>query len=1014
MNFRSLKSTLSLSFVFLLSIAFFQPGLPRSGAQTIARGAKSPTVLTVGITEYQNIEDSYERYERLFEELERNAPVTFEFAIGNYGEVMDWYNKGLIDVAILSAMPVAELLANAGTEARKKIDQAYLGDISVSRQRPKLDTERSVESLFPKPKQHDPFKYRTGGIVLKSDTEIHTLDQIRKLTEDDQIKFLFVRPFSLSGYIVPLAALRANDIFPKPEQIQFTYQHKNSLGKLIEAHKGKTGFPGKHLIAFVLDATTYPAVAGDQEIFWRVPISNRDDPISNLDDYLIPREIVLANYHLEKDKLEHSEGYTDRFHQASVLMGDLLEKQNARKGKSANESGIDINWRKRTDNWRTDYGMSQEAIKLVEVPRELPYKSTIDELLKDLAGYIMRGKSPRLALVLSGGGAKCAYQAGAIIEIEKKLKEINKDLDRKLGPASRPRLDINLVVGTSGGAINALLVALGITNHGKANDELARMWGSFRQQQFFQPSVGFNLMFGSVFGLLQALLITLAVLIFGRQSMDWSITIIVLAAIALAQVLTAMYFRASGQMIAALLLAELVFVLFIIAIVALFDYSLIRVEAWWNNRNLSSDTARPATPPPEQNVHHWRKLTIVLMLAVSLLELVVAMTPGVEVFISKLSDSHWVEHIWMLVVLICNWSFPYPLIIGLLMALIGWTFWRTFEWNQRRAAFVWLLTITLIFASGALVLEGLFRTNAPSRALGIEEAFAQQIPDLIKRTVQPDFTIQPTATAQAALQSISLKLLDDSSPMLQRDLVITTSRLPMAPEAEGAKDVNSLPEDLYFYFRHNQDNDLKPPLNERFIPFKYNPDKLLDVVIGSSTIYPIFPSRTLDNVFLGNEEVRLPEPVQKMSIIDGGFIHNIPIEAAGDWKASHIILIEASPLPQQSEPRHFWDNAMMAFGYLFSQAQRSDKLARGKAETFELRPTSACEKQDVLPSCPGKDNPPEPDMDTFDFSNHLVEAAFRMGGADVNSPTPLFVRVPGPPLFRSVSPSRPVVATNRK
>jgi hypothetical protein len=149
------------------------------------------------------------------------------------------------------------------------------------------------------------------------------------------------------------------------------------------------------------------------------------------------------------------------------------------------------------------------------------------------------------------------------------------------------------------------------------------------------------------------------------------------------------------------------------------------------------------------------------------------------------------------------------------------------------------------------------------------------------------------------------------------------------------------------------------------------------------------------------------ENIGTMRIVDGGYIHNIPIEAAVKWKATHIILIEASPTPTQSTPKDFWDNSMTAFGYLFNQAQLTDKLVRGAAETFELRPTSSCEKQDTLPSCVGQANTPDPNMDTFDFSQPMVQNAFKRGAEDVagngSGPKPLFMRVPGPPLFRSVA-----------
>ena len=121
--------------LFALLISIIQTDLTRSQA------ASSPTaaplqpvqVLKVGITEYQNIEDSYARYDKLFQKLSKfsKEPLSFEFAIGNYGEVMEWYNRGEIDVAVLSGMPVSKLLLEAGDEDLKKIDNAYIGDVSV-------------------------------------------------------------------------------------------------------------------------------------------------------------------------------------------------------------------------------------------------------------------------------------------------------------------------------------------------------------------------------------------------------------------------------------------------------------------------------------------------------------------------------------------------------------------------------------------------------------------------------------------------------------------------------------------------------------------------------------------------------------------------------------------------------------------------------------------------------------------------------------------------------------------
>ena len=70
--------------------------------------------IRVGITEYQNVESAYKKYETFFKELEtvsqgspQDEAITFQFAIGTYDEVIDWYNRGLIDIGILSAMPMS-------------------------------------------------------------------------------------------------------------------------------------------------------------------------------------------------------------------------------------------------------------------------------------------------------------------------------------------------------------------------------------------------------------------------------------------------------------------------------------------------------------------------------------------------------------------------------------------------------------------------------------------------------------------------------------------------------------------------------------------------------------------------------------------------------------------------------------------------------------------------------------------------------------------------------------------
>src|SRR5262245_4489228 len=104
---------------------------------------------------------------------------------------------------------------------------------------------------------------------------------------------------------------------------------------------------------------------------------------------------------------------------------------------------------------------------------------------------------PRLALVLSGGGAKCAYQVGAVAALEEMLETLRKQ------PAD-DKTDIALVVGTSGGAINALPIALGVTRTAEGRDDFLNVWSRLDQRKIVRPSLIVRGNIGLWFGLLQA------------------------------------------------------------------------------------------------------------------------------------------------------------------------------------------------------------------------------------------------------------------------------------------------------------------------------------------------------------------------------------------------------------------------------------------------------------------------------------------------------------------------------
>ncbi|HEX5876478.1 MAG TPA: patatin-like phospholipase family protein [Pyrinomonadaceae bacterium] len=932
--------------------------------------------IRVGITEYQNVEQVYRKYQEFFDELERIAhddglEIHFKFAIGTYSEVIDWYSKKLIDVAVLSAMPVADLLSISDKAQKDKIREAFLAKLNpvggrIVKCQAANPCRRSLDepSAQCAPEAGQPQtarpEYHVTAIV-PAEYGWKNFDDVRKHAGKKQLKFLFVRPVSISGYIVPSYYLKEiQKIDPKQEEFDFTYQHQESLQRIIKKDKKDEG---KKVVAFVIENTSYcvPEDDANKQFFTKLEA----DKLSSID---IPHEVMLVNSNLDKDRLDEVRG----------AMGHLLEER-AKLEKSGTPKGFTLTMRKELPaDWLEVYDESTRIYESTRSARPLAYGTSFEDLIRSLRIYKdSTGEDPRLALVLSGGGAKCAYQAGAVSQIENKLSELKKD-------PRYEKIDFDLVVGTSGGAINALLVALGGTSDPRTQDSIFKMWTSFHQEHFFTPSPVFNVVFGLCFGLLQALVITLAVLLFGRKRLRWARIGQLLLAVEVIQLGLAAYFGILTSAFAAFMIAQVVFVVVVAAVIRSIRrtgerFLQTRAGGWWCRVY-------------KDKVGDWWRIAGWLMLIISTIEFLIARGLSLSSWPSEL-ESHTLTHLWLLFLLICSGAYPWPLFLGLVMVLSGIAGYVDIDWHGRRRWLVRMLTASVLMFAGILILNSLWKDSSLSKSIQIERAFIRRVPEMLA-VLHNGFAPASGQHENEQLVDISQRIVNHPS-MLKRDLVITVSNLPLSEYQQvnpGHITANDMPEDLYFYYDAQKPGTKPPPNEKRFISFRENPDKLLDVVIGSGTIYPLFPFRDLRNVNIGAGKV-----VEQINVIDGGFIHNSPVEAAITWGATHIISIEASPEPKPFDPRNTFENSLVAFSYIMAQTQRVDATVRGEAEIFELRPRSDCEKKNLENRC----NPdPEPNMDTFDFDRKIVGNAFMIGQADAGSELPLFKRVTGPPRFR--------------
>ncbi|PPE66264.1 patatin-like phospholipase family protein [Caldimonas caldifontis] len=97
---------------------------------------------------------------------------------------------------------------------------------------------------------------------------------------------------------------------------------------------------------------------------------------------------------------------------------------------------------------------------------------TLGTVFSSLAPMSDSGPPPRTALVLMGGGARTAYQVGAM-----------QGIVQILGPS--PRAFFDILVGTSAGALNAAYLACHASAGQAAVERLAAFWGTLRSDHVY-------------------------------------------------------------------------------------------------------------------------------------------------------------------------------------------------------------------------------------------------------------------------------------------------------------------------------------------------------------------------------------------------------------------------------------------------------------------------------------------------------------------------------------------------
>jgi predicted acylesterase/phospholipase RssA len=835
-------------------------------------------------------------YQQLFDLVpaEGKRPFRAQVAFGSSGEVLSWLDSGRIDLAVLSPTMYAEVLRVDPSGRPLHAGCRYLATEGLP---PAPDYEWISSDRKQKGRYH--FSYRAACLVPR-ESDLNSFADLKTAFATGGLEFLFVGPLSESGHLAPRHALleKAGLRIPK-DRIRYTCSPLVSLEILANWRKGDGG---KVPVAFVFDETEMPRSVRDRA---RKPFKRvKDVPGLDDDEYLIPQNVWVAGPRF---------GYADKLktflqgHKNKTFGGahDFADRE---------DDAEDRDGYRRVSQWASDLNVTPDKPQFV----------TLDEIHLLLAHYrseYAANESPRLALVLSGGGAKCSYQAGVLEVVEQKLGD-----------------DIGLVVGTSGGALNAVPVALGVT--AKHPGRLADTWLKLDLTDLARPSV----LACALIGLWVACLVLFLVGSARLASSYWSWPGGLLGVIPALLVLLA-------------------------ALLALFLLAWVSCE--WIDRQ---DSLRY---PQILLSFGYGKLVTAVALALGVLLWWAGAHPTLAASLGAKRNAlraRWQAGGWPP----AKWLCALPLAVAwLALWLAQWAvrgLWKADTALRQHpilvrstltaAAFGLLPVLTLLsllYWSG----ETLFQES------DMERAFAIHFEELTRGEVgSPD--ADPGALPEVLLPELSQRIVKKikENPR-KRDLVITGSALA-APEGGES--------DRYFYIpaaggrlsqlKTGNAVEASPfgargvDLTDQGTDYDY-PKLLLRVVRGSGTIYPGFPPVTIKNFPANDRSVRL---------IDGGFAHNSPVEAAVEWGATHIVLIEASPKSERekgkeqgaarSDLNNLVQTSEEAFQYLFDQAQLLDVRSRKKVAIFVLRPN------------------PQNYLGTMDFSRGKIREAIETGRSD--------------------------------
>jgi len=691
------------------------------------------------------------------------------------------------------------------------------------------------------------------ALLVRRDSSLSDINLLLK--NSGRYRIAYVNELSASGYIVP--KIFFTDVKARFDDELFSDGHLSSITKLLRNEYDKN-------TVIAVDEAVYDdfARAMPQANQMLRKIFSIENPYIFKDCLFVSGNVDDATLRILKEAVDMSKIKKIKDLRERQKITALVNEVSRRAHFSSIVTDVDEKVFDYLNNYLARYDFkfterfSTERV-LTKIAEDIDRRSALDKKYQ-----------PKIALVLSGGGASGSYQAGVLKALDEKLKEFNQT-SRK----NKKALSVDMVVSTSIGALNGILFSLGDINR------LSNIWQNMKSEDVFTPYWKYQLIKKHLnHPIIMALLDLFALFVFvvliraswqfDFRQLDLKEDVFPVIIVGLIAVIAMLLFQDIASFIVFLTVLICLGCASIGYLKQLESYLLIKVERWFAKEGGIYKSVRVA-------------LSTIFVIAPALLFAFILITDTRMYFLPALISALLLG----------------GFLVGKALSI------RTVNNRYMRGVRSYSQVATLVIGFVAIYyLLSFFKTGSAVFSIRGYE-------NIITTNLSKIAGDQP----KVAKELLSMDIVNNR---LSKELIITASDLRRQ-------------EDVYFYFIPKSQKASYLPVGPLWVSLKKYPEKLIDAMVGTGSIVLLSPIKEMT---VGKRSLML---------VDGGYLHFVPVDAATSRGATHLIIVMCSEDTKHDIRPEDWN----FFQYLsetstFSTygSQTLDYFGREKRMSFLIAP----------------------------------------------------------------------------